>query len=141
MSPIANQMESITQNLASMNGRPRSPSAMSHTGSVSGSVGGQKDSFLNYFFGKEGAQKAAQEAATPRSAPSEFQQSLKRQEMATTHIPQHVTAAAFAAQAAPPPPPERPIIDINDPPTFVSNFVIDAGVMKQMQKFIDKYQY
>lgn len=127
-SPAGQQVESLTQSFANLNGRPRSPSSFSTAGSVVGAAtggggqGGTKDSFLNYFFGKDGPGQQSLQAPTPsipRSIPSDFTATVKRNEMANVHMPQHVTPATYAA----PPPlfPQDRVPNYDDPPTFVSN--------------------
>src|SRR5205814_8573463 len=71
--------------------RPRSPSTFSQAGSLGGA--GKDSSLLTYFFGPGNTQPAAPPALPPRGPQSEFAATIKRQEAANAHVPQHVTTA------------------------------------------------
>ena len=78
-SPAANfargDISQLSQSIATLNGRSSSPPPLP---ARFGSSAGTKDSFLNYFFGKDGAPSPS--GVAPRTAPSEsnFAQSFKR---------------------------------------------------------------
>lgn len=79
-SPAANfargEISQLSQSIATLNGRSSSPPPLP---ARFGSSAGTKDSFLNYFFGKDGT--SAQSTTTvPRTAPSEanFAQGFRR---------------------------------------------------------------
>ncbi|CUS12512.1 unnamed protein product [Tuber aestivum] len=75
ISPAPGALESSALSTAmSINGRPSSPQVHTSPGSTTNKT----DSFLNYFFGKEGSMPATSGAA-PRSAPEpSFTQSIRR---------------------------------------------------------------